>query len=307
MRVFVTGASGYIGGSVAARLVEAGHEVTGLVRTAEKADALRERGIAPVLGGLDDRDALTLAADGADAVINAADSDHRGAAEALVDALAGTGKALLHTSGSSIVGDDARGEASDRTFTEADVAPGSPWQPEPDKAPRVAIDRLVLAASERGVRSVVLCNTLIYGHGHGIARDSVQVPRLVQQARRSGVARHIGPGRNIWSTVHIDDVVDLYTRALEAAAPGSFHFVENGEASFAEIVQAIADTLGLGTAQPWDIDSAIEEWGYEAAVYALGSNSRVRGVAPREQLGWKPQHDSVTDWIRRRLTATEAG
>ncbi|KPI20071.1 NAD-dependent epimerase/dehydratase [Actinobacteria bacterium OK074] len=307
MRVFVTGASGFIGGSVVDRLVAEGHDVAGLARTDGRARELRQRGVAPVLGGLDDGDVLARAADHADAVINAADSDHRGAVEALVGALAGTGKALLHTSGSSIVGDDARGEVSSRIFTEADVSPAGSWRPEPAKAPRVAIDRYVLDAAVRGVRSVVLCNSLVYGHGYGLSRDSVQIPRLVGQARRSGVVRYVGAGHNIWSTVHIDDVVELYVRALADAGPGTFCFVENGEASFAELGGAIADALGLGAARPWDLDAAIGEWGFEPAVYALGSNSRVRGDAARARLGWKPRHDSAVDWIHRRLTGTGPG
>ncbi|MFD8937106.1 NAD-dependent epimerase/dehydratase family protein [Streptomyces sp. NPDC059578] len=180
-------------------------------------------------------------------------------------------------------------------------------QAPPSRPPGSPLDRLVLAAAERDIRSTVLCSSLIYGHGYGISRDSVQIPRLVDQARRSGVVRHIGAGRNIWSTVHIDDVVALYLLALASAPAGSFYFVENGEASFAAMTGAIADALGLGPAQPWDIDSAIREWGYEPAVYALGSNSRVRGTGARGQLGWKPEHASVTDWIRGRLTANEPG
>ncbi|RKN44853.1 NAD-dependent epimerase/dehydratase family protein [Streptomyces hoynatensis] len=307
MRIFLTGATGYIGGSLAVRLAGAGHEVTGLARTGGKARALAERGITPIRGDLDDGPALASAARAADAVINAADSDHRPAVEALLAALEGTGKALLHTSGSSIVGDDARGERSERVFTEADVAPGSPWRPEPDKAPRVALDRLVLAAADRGVRSVVLCNSLVYGHGRGIARDSVQLPRLARQARSSGVARHVGPGRNIWSTVHIDDVAELYALALEAAPAGAFYFVENGEASFGELTQAIADALGCGRAQAWDIEDAIREWGFEPAVYALGSNSRVRGLRARRELGWQPRHPSAVRWVRDRLTSDQDG
>lgn len=296
MRVFVTGATGYIGGSVAAGLREAGHEVSALARTPEKAGQLRGLGIEPVLGSLDDADVLTAAAREADAVVNAADSDHRVAAEALVDALVGSGKALVHTSGSSIVGGDERGELSEQVFTEDDVSASSSWVPEPDKQPRVAIDRLVLAAADRGVRSVVLCNSLIYGHGLGIGRDSVQIPRLVEQARANGVVRHVGPGRNVWSTVHVRDLVDLYLRALESAPAGSFHFVENGEDSFAVMAQAVADNLGLGQAQSWDLDSAIAQWGSEHARYALGSNSRVRGTRVREELGWRPRHDSASAW-----------
>ncbi len=297
MRIFLTGATGYIGGSLAERLVRDGHDVIGLARSAEKAAALRERGVEPVIGTLDDAPTLAAAARRADAVVNAADSDHRGAADTLIDALAGSGKPLLHGSGSSIVGDDARGEFSERVFTEADVAPGGGWRAEPDKAARVALDRAVLAAAERGVRAAVLCASLIYGHGRGQARDSVQVPRLVAQARRSGVVRHVGPGRNVWSTVHVDDVVEVYVRALAEAPPGAFYFLESGEASFGDIARAVAGALELGEPEPWDIDAAVREWGYERAHYALGSNSRVRGSAARAGLGWRPRPGSVLDWV----------
>jgi nucleoside-diphosphate-sugar epimerase len=301
MKLFVTGATGYIGGSVAVRLVRDGHAVSGLTRDAAKGEELARLGIEPVLGTLDDTELLTGRAHRADAVINAADSDHRGAVEALIAGLAGSGKPLLHTSGSSIVGDDACGEAAaDEIFTEDIMDEGSTWRPAPDKAARVAIDRIVLdaARSPTAVRSVVLCNSLIYGHGRGIGRDSVQIPALVRQARASGVTRHVGAGRNVWSNVHIDDVVELYVLALAKAPAGSFFFVENGEASFAEIAAAIATALDQERPpEPWDIDSAIAEWGYEPAVFALGSNSRVRATRARERLGWAPAHDSVVTWL----------
>jgi nucleoside-diphosphate-sugar epimerase len=297
MRIFLTGATGYLGGSLAVTLLEAGHHVRGLTRSPGTVAALRDLGIDPVVGDLDDARVLTDEAGAADAVINAADSDHAGAVTALVIALAGTGKPLLHTSGSSIVGEATAGEIQHDVYTEADVAEGGAWQPAPDKAARVAIDREVLAAAGNGVRSVVLCNTMVYGAGLGLSADSVQIPRLVATARRTGVVRHIGPGRNIWSNVHLADACDLYLRALDGAAPGSFHFVENGEASFAEITQAIATALRLAGPEPIELEPAIEEWGYEPAVYALGSNSRVRGVRPRGELDWRPKHTSVTDWI----------
>jgi len=97
MKVFCTGASGYIGGSVAAHLVAAGHQVTGLVRSQEKADAVRARGIEPLLGTLDDAERLAQAARAADIVVNAASADHTGAVAALLGALAGSGKPFIHT------------------------------------------------------------------------------------------------------------------------------------------------------------------------------------------------------------------
>ncbi|MYN19617.1 NAD-dependent epimerase/dehydratase family protein [Rugamonas sp. FT107W] len=291
MKIFVTGAAGFIGGSIAAGLVRAGHQVVGLVRKQEQLQELASIGVTGVVGTLDDRDLLIAQAKAADAVINAASSDNRAAVEAFIDALAGSGKVLLHTSGSSIVSDASGGEATDRIYFE-DQLPA----PTADKAARVAIDDLVLAAAGKGVRSAVLCNTLIYGDG-ALPRDSVQLPRLIKQARKSGVVRHVGRGLNIWSNVHIDDVVELYLLALEKTEAGAFYFVESGEASFRDMSAAIAHALGLGEPQDWPLDQAKEEWGYEMASYALGSNSRVRGQRARTQLGWKPHGPSVFEWI----------
>jgi nucleoside-diphosphate-sugar epimerase len=294
MDIFLTGASGYIGGTVAVRLIAQGHAVRGLVRSAAKAAAVRAFGVVPVEGALDDTDLLAREARRADAVINAADSDHRGAAEVLVAALAGSGKALLHTSGSSIVADTAAGEPAETVYDDSIYDPGSSWQPTPDKAARVAIDRLVLGAS--GVRAIVLCPCLIYGRGLGADPESLQLPALVAQARASGVARHVGRGLNTWSTVHVEDVADLYLLALARAPAGSFLFAENGEATFRDMVGAIAHALGLGAAQDWPIDDAIQALGYGRAMYSQGSNSRVRGERGRA-LGWTPRHASVASWI----------
>jgi nucleoside-diphosphate-sugar epimerase len=302
MRIFITGATGFIGGTLAIRLAGV-HRVHGLTRNSDHADALAAAGIEPVVGDLDDVDLLTAQAQAADAVINAADSDHAGAVNTLIAALAGSGKPLLHTSGSSIVGEPSGGEPQDDVYTEADIDVDSGWTPAPDKQARVALDRHVMAAADRGIRSVVLCNTMIYGTGEGAHIDSVQIPRLVATARRTGIAQHIGRGLNVWSNVSLDDVCALYCLALERAPAGSFYFAENGEASFRSIAEAIASALHLAPPRSIDVDDAVTEWGFEPAVYALGSNSRVRAVAARRDLGWQPRDSSVTDWIHRDIRA----
>ncbi|MFJ3484757.1 NAD-dependent epimerase/dehydratase family protein [Pseudomonas sp. NPDC090202] len=296
MNIFITGAAGFIGGSIATGLVNKGHHVTGLVRSAEQADELKALGIDAVIGTLDDKDLLVAQARKSDGVINAASSDHRGAVEALIEGLKGSNKPFLHTSGSSIVGDASGGQGTDKVYYEGQLPPATP-----DKAPRVAIDDLVLASAKDGVRSAVLCNTLIYGHSQGVDRDSVQLPRLLKQARKSGVVRHVGSGGNIWSNVHIDDVVELYALALEKNPAGTFYFVESGEAAFADMSNAIGEATGLGKAQDWPLKDAEAEWGYEMANYGLGSNSRVRGKNARELLGWAPKRTSVIDWIRNEM------
>lgn len=291
MRIFITGANGFIGGAVASALVAAGHTVRGLVRDKAKAAAVAAHGIEPIVGTLDDAALLRAEAGAADAVVNAASSDHRGAVEALIAALAGSGKPLIHSSGSSIVADLAMGEPSDRIFDEA-----TPLAPLPDKAARVAIDRLVLGAPGAGVRAVVLCNTMIYGHALGPPAQSVQIPALVRQAKASGVVRYIGRGLNRWSNVHIADVAALYLLALARAPAGSFMYVESGEAALGDIAQAIAARLGLGAPQSWSAEQAIAAWGRNMATFSLGSNSRVRGKAAAD-LGWAPARGSVTEWI----------
>ncbi|MBC3779461.1 NAD-dependent epimerase/dehydratase family protein [Pseudomonas sp. SWRI99] len=296
MNVFITGAAGFIGGSIATGLVQAGHNVTGLVRSAEQADELKALGMSAVIGTLEDGQLLADQARVADAVINAASSDHRGAVEALLGALRGSGKVFLHTSGSSIVGDASGGKSSDDIYYEDNLP-----EPTVDKADRVAIDNLVLAAAQDGVNSAVICNTLIYGHSLGVKRDSVQLPRLLKQARKSGVVRHVGTGQNIWSNVHIEDVVALYLLALTKNVPGTFYFVESGEASFIDMTTAMAEALNLGKPQDWPLKDAEAEWGYEMANYGLGSNSRVRGQHARELLGWAPKRTSVVEWIRNEM------
>jgi nucleoside-diphosphate-sugar epimerase len=290
MRIFVTGANGFIGGAVAATLVKDGHTVRGLVRDRAKADLVAAHGIDAVIGSLDDVALLQAEARMTDAVVNAASSDHRGAVEALIAGLAGSGKSLLHTSGSSIVGDEAMGESSDRIFDE-----DAPIQPHADKIARVAIDRLVLDAP--GIRSAVLCNTMIYGNTLGPPAQSVQIPTLVRQARASGIARYIGRGLNRWSNVHIADVAALYALAIAKAPAATFMYVESGEEALGEVVRAIAVRLDLGVAQSWPAEQAIAAWGRRTAVFSLGSNSRVRGRRATELLGWAPQHRSVTKWI----------
>jgi nucleoside-diphosphate-sugar epimerase len=289
LKIFVTGANGYIGGSVASALIADGHKVRGLVRSKEKADAVAAHGVDPVIGSLDDADLLQAEARAADAVVNAASSDHRGAVEALISGLSGSGKPLIHSSGSSIVADLAMGEPSDRIFDEM-----TPIVPLTERADRIAIDQLVLMAP--GIQSVVLCNSMIYGSALGSPAESAQIPVLVRLAKVSGVARYIGRGLNRWSNVHIADVAALYVLAIARASAGSFMYVESGEQTLGEIVRAIAARLGLGPAQSISAEDAIAFWGRNLAVFSLGSNSRVRGNAA-VNLGWLPAHRSITRWI----------
>ncbi len=284
MNIFMTGASGYIGGSVALGLIWAGHKVQSLVRTEAGAESLQSFGITPLLGSLDDTALLSDAAAQADTVVNAAHADHRGAAEALIDGLNGTGKTLIHTSGSSIVGTRTEGKLTADIFDEQ-----TPFTPSPARQARVALNADVIAASEHGLRSIIICPSLIYGKSDGPKPHSMQIPWLIALARKRQIGCHIGPGQNTWSNVHIDDLVALYLLALEKAPSGAFYFAENGEMSMRDAASAIGLMLGFGEeTRAISLDEAADEWGEGPANDTMASNSRVRAKRARTELDWKP-------------------
>ena len=242
MKIFLTGATGYIGGSLARYLTDLGHEVHGLVRQSDKAQALQDIGISPVQGSLDDAALLAEQAKAADAVIHAANSDHLASVQTFLEALKGSGKAFIHTSGSSVVGDDARG-AYERPDIFADDTPFVPMDIRKD---RVKINEIVRIAGVRnGIRAIVFCPTMIYGESLGLPAKSDQLPKLYAQSRKVGAGAYIGTGLNRWSNVHISDLAELYRLALEKAPSASYFYAENGEASFAEIATSISNALGF--------------------------------------------------------------
>ena len=295
MKIFITGASGYIGGSVAAALVSAGHQVSGLARSDDTAAALSARGVTPVRGTLDDAVVLAGAARDADVTVNAANASHRAAAECMLKALAETGKVFLHTSGSSVVGTRAGGALVEQAFDE-----DTPFTPSPQRAARVAIDNMVRASARDGVRAIVIAPSLIYGRGHGLNPHSMQVPWLIAFAKKSGVPKHVGPGENRWANVHIDDLITLYVLAIEKAPAGAFYFAENGENSMREICAAIGRMLGQdGRTLEMSVEEAAREWGEGPANDTMGSNSRVRAARARRELGWHPRGVSLIEEIER--------
>ncbi|OQV20436.1 putative Uncharacterized protein C2A9.02 [Hypsibius exemplaris] len=296
--VFLTGATGYIGGTVAGKLVAAGYKVLGLVRTPEGAEKLKQRGVEPVLGSLEDAAVLTEAAQRADAVIHTADSDHRPAVETLLKALEKSGKPFVHTSGSSVIADDVKGESVNPTVHTEDTF----FVPTPNKAPRAALDRFIRESGiNRGIRTVIICPTMIYGKGKGIHQDSVQIPKLAELSKAKGAGLYIGKGANIWSNVYIDDCADLFLLALERAPSASFFFAENGENTLKEVAEVVSRSLGFGgKTESWNADEAIKAHG-EWARSAMAANSRVKAVNARKTLQWSPKGPTLTEAVEKGL------
>ena len=293
MKVFITGATGYIGGSVAERLIASGHQVVGLVRSAESIPLLKDRGIESALGTLDDPEIITTAAHEADAVIHAASADHAGAVVTLIAALERSVKTLICTTGSGIAADSAAGEyASSVVYTE-----DTHFEPVPFRRPRVAMNRLVReAAIDKGVRSIVICPSMIYGKGRGLQPNSDQLPKLIAVSKQAGAGVYFGKGLNRYSNVHIDDLVELYLLALEKAPGGSFFFAENGHAFFKKIAEMVSRSLGLGgKTVSVSVEDVVRQYG-EAGRYGVTSNSLVSAVNAR-RLGWSPKAPSLAEYF----------
>jgi nucleoside-diphosphate-sugar epimerase len=293
MRVFIIGVSGYIGGTVADRLLKAGHTVSGLARSPGKAAQLEERGITPVRGSMTDLSVIQQAARDADAVINAANSDEASVVRALCTAMENSGKALLHTSGTSVAADAAMGEAgAGIRFTE-----DMPLPTLPERLMRVAIEQHVLTACGHGVRGIVIRPALIYGRGTGLNPYSHQVPTLAGLARERGRPVHVGRGLAAWSNVHIDDVADLFVRALDASPAGHVYFAADGDCTWRDLAVHIGQALGQsGGPESLPLAEALERLG-AAAVTSFSSNSLVSSDKARMMLGWSPAGPSLTDQL----------
>ena len=276
-------------------LIAARHEVVGLVRPEKQSleDALKAKGIKPVFGSLDDNALLTDMANETDAVINAANVDHRGSTETFLSALNGTNKPYIQTSGSGITADMAGGEPTAAIYEDDDVI-----IPLPVRAARIAINNYVLAAAANGIRTAVIAPPMIYGQGTGMNPNSIQVPAMIKVAKKSGVAKYVGRGENRWSNVHVEDLADLYLAVLERGKAGAFYYAENGENSLREVAMTISRMLGYGNrAESLTVPQAIMEYGELMTNLSFGSNSRVRARRAHEELGWFGKRASLLDDI----------
>lgn len=285
MRVFVTGATGFVGSAVTRELLDSGHEVLGLARSDQGAQALKSAGAEVHRGDLNDLDSLRRGAEAADGVAHLAfihdftnlaasgEADVR-AIEAIGGVLEGTGKPFVVTSGLLT----PRG----RVGTEEDPAdPASP------ATHRIASEVATLALAERGVRSSVLrLPPTVHGEG-----DGGFVPMVITIARDKGVSAMVGDGANHWPAVHRLDAARLFRLALESAPAGvRLHAVDDEGVAFREIAEVIGRHLDLPVVSVPG-EEAVEHFGWLGRFASLGLQAS--SALTRKRLGWEPTHASL--------------
>ncbi|WP_405014917.1 SDR family oxidoreductase [Kitasatospora sp. NBC_01539] len=298
MRVFVTGASGWIGSALVPELIGAGHRVTGLARSDASAAALTAAGAEVVRGTLDDLDLLRDAAAASDGVIHlafkhdiaftggfqdAADADRR-AVETFGDALAGSGRPLVIAAG-------LLGLVPGRVSTETD---GRTADSQPDHlgggpSTRMGTAHLTLALADRNVRSaVVRLPPTVHGEGdHGF------MAALVAVARDKGVSGYVGDGAQRWPAAHRIDAAHLFRLALEGAPAGSvLHATADPGVPLSTVAEVIGRHLGLPTRSVAP-DEAGAHFTWLAGLIALDSPASAE--LTRELLGWQPTQPGLIE------------
>ena len=279
MRVFVTGASGWIGSALVPNLVGAGHQVVGLARSHAAAEALELAGAEVHFGSLDDLDSLRTAAAAADGVVHLAFmhdfSDYQKAMAADLSAVEAMGEVLAGSDRPLVIASGMGGARSGDLLTEDD--------PFVAGMPRAGTAIATLALADRGVRSsVVRLPPTVHGRG-----DAGFVPTLIATARAKGVSAYIGDGSHRWCAVHRDDAARLFHCALEEAPAGSIvHAVGDEAIPTRTIAERIGRHLGVPVAAV-EADQAGEHFGFLGLVFGmeLGGSAALTG----ERLGWQAQ------------------
>jgi len=312
-KIFFTGATGYIGGSVFVALAHSKkYEITALCREKSRVQKLEEIGAkSVVVASLDDLSVLENAAENSDIVMHTADSDHPESCKAFLSGLkkraqhSSVKPIYIHVSGTGCLCDKANGQfASDKIFDDAnradvhDSIPVTAWHRN--------VDLLIFEAGKTGLIDChIICPPTIYGKGSGpFKTESHQIPGLIRTGISHKRAVHVGKGLNVWSNVHIDDLVDFFVLHLEKSISGQapknddgFYFAENGSNNHVEITNEIGKALHKrGLSKESTAEGIPEEKvptvfpGNIAPATAYNSRSR---ASKARQLGWNPHRPAL--------------
>jgi len=285
MRVFVTGASGFVGSAIVKELLQTGHQVLGMVRSDSGVETVKQAGAEPHRGDLDDLESLQNGAALCDAVIHTAFNhdftqykanceNDRKVIMALGAALAGTNKPLVITSGVGLL--------NGPLITENDKPAGS------DVTPRAASEEAANVVAEQGVNTYIVRLPIVHGpDDHGF------IPIVIGLAKEKGVSAYIGEGTNHWWAVHRFDAAVLYRLIVEKQpAQKVYHAVAEESIPFKQIATAIAKGLQMPVVSKDGAD-AEAHFGWFKHFASMGSPAS--GAQTRKTLGWKPVHPGLID------------
>ncbi len=286
MRVFITGATGWIGTAVVKELIAAGHEVSGLTRSQANADALTKAGGTPILGSITDLNVLRSSAAQADGLIHTAfgldmskivemSAEDRQAIETIADVFIGSDRPFIVAGG---IGIYPRGELFTEEMSIGPVVPAFPR----------ATEQTTMAMAERGVRATVV---RLPRSVHGIGERHGFIPQLASLAREKGVSAYVEDGENLWPSVHRLDAARVFRLALEYGAQGGpFHAVAEEGLPYRQIAEAIGRQLQLPVVS-LSQDEASAHFGMMAMFIA--GNGPASSKRTRERLGWVPQEPGL--------------
>ncbi len=282
MRVFLTGANGWVGSAVCRDLLDAGHSVVGLVRSKEKGEALAAVGGTPLLGSLRDLDVIRAGAGDADGIIHTAfgldisriadlAEEDREAIEAFGEVFAGSDRPIVVTSGVGLL---PRGEVFREASSRPPVIPAFPR----------ASEQTAFALAGRGLRASVV---RLPRSVHGIGERHGFVPMLAARARDTGVSAYVGDGQNLWPSVHRLDAARVYRLALERGARDeAFHAIAEAGVPFRLIAEAIGRQVGVPATSLTPDDAEAHFGGL--AIWVAG-NGPASSETTRTVLGWEPR------------------
>ena len=283
MRVFITGASGFIGSAIVKDVLAAGHHVVGLARSDTSAKLLESLGAEVLRGSLDDLDSLKHGAANSDGVIHCAFvhdfSDYASSIKKDQLAIQTLGAALEGTNRPLIVSSGILGLSNNRFATEQDQASL--------EMPRAAAEEITISFSSKDVRSsVIRLPPSVHDKG-----DHAFIPMIISIAREKGVSAYIGEGLNRWPSVHRVDVAQLYRLALEKGTAGArYHGVADEGIPFRNIAEAIGKRLNVPVVSK-PVEEAIDHFGWLG--HFIRFDSPASSKHTQQELGWRPTQNSL--------------
>ncbi|KAK6499668.1 hypothetical protein TWF481_010031 [Arthrobotrys musiformis] len=329
-KVFLLGATGYLGGTILNRLITThpNFSITAIARTQEKADKITATypSVRTIVANLDSSDILISESSTADIIITAADCDHPGHIKDIYEGMAKntSGKPiyLIHSSGTAVLSDLSLAKAGEKEQSAAldkvwdDVGDFEGIRNLPAEQLHQNVDSLVRApplGRNPNIRYAIVCPPMIYGEGSGpVRRLNSLAPWLSEAILKNGKGFTVGKGENSWSNVHIDDLTDLYIRLVGESLKegggraswgqdGGWYFAENGRRTWGDIAREITK---IAHEKGYLRSEEVEALGVEKAKelnpvgpYAWGTNSLSRASRARKELGWAPHGESLGETI----------